>query len=150
VVEQDNNDKLLIPGEITEYEMDWDPIDFAKFLEDVTVGYYNFINPRVETGALQYFSTFISILRTEGIVEIDDTTSDEEIESYLYVYFINYSDNPQDDRLVFINWRKKENKTVVYSVNPEEEINFLERYLRYNEKIAQKKLRTQKKLDKLL
>jgi hypothetical protein len=148
LVEQNDNDKLLIPGEITEYEMDWDPIHFETFLEDEEIDYFNLINHEIETYALLYLSTFISILRTEGIVEIDDTTSDVEIESYLYIYFIKYSDNPEDDRLVFINWRKKDNKTVVYSVNPEEEIVFLDRYMQYKNKMAQKKLKEQRNLDK--
>lgn len=140
MVEQENTDKLIIPGEIKEYELDWDREHFESFLDDKDIEFSNWSNHPENL----YLSPLVIILDKENIFEIDKTVDNKIITNKVFTYLIKYSEDKNDDRLVLINWQARKGRVVTYSVNPEEAIEFVEKYWD-NERALFKE---RKKLDK--
>ncbi|KUK77321.1 MAG: hypothetical protein XD93_0403 [candidate division WS6 bacterium 34_10] len=124
MVEQDNRDNPIIPGEIKEHELDWDQEHFESFLDIENVEFSDWSNHPENL----YLSPLVTILDKENIFEIDKTIDNKIVTNKVFAYLIKYSEDTNEDRLVLINWQARKGKVVTYSVNPEEAADFCERY----------------------
>jgi len=124
VKEKENDDKLIIPGEINVYPMNYDISNFEAFLKEEDIDYENLSN----LPEIVFLTTFLGILRTEGVIEVEDTIPQSTSSGHLSVYYVRYTDDEEDSRIVCINKQEKRNRTITYSIKPTETGNLIDRY----------------------
>lgn len=144
MVEQNNSEKLELPGELNEHQGCLTPEGIEGLFEENNIEYTNLSH----YPECVFLSPYINILKRKGVIDKEPTDTSPKFfisdgkdtsklasflagvikGNYLRIYLLTHENKKDDPVLFFINWQARRNLTVTYTVGLEEAADFCERY----------------------